>query len=400
MADFDQEAMAFQQAYANIYNELVKPDKVFVGTQYFRRRWVPLLGPALAWIIVALRQHCYWRKSTGEKRDWCLITQEELAAEVGVSPATLKRLLKHPHAGKFIVKIKHRYRYDARLGKRIRQKSMYQIRMDDPLVPEDETRLKTLLAEKLSGLNIDPETGQIDLLQALDRLAQPAPDHQSRNLSDHSAPEPGPPLEASVETLAAQLGLLLTGSNDEAMNALNGATKSQRAAASAPPFHNAVAIPAAALPEFALGMDQVLVPWDSGWLAVPIAEVVKHDLRVSGGALANACGTECFYSVSHALGEGPEDWLPDEKARLERQQRLAQTLGERYLRLGAFSLEEALQRYFTPQLAAQLLAGKSPAERDQIAAWVAYTRRASGLTNAAGFLRSRIEGGEQPPALK
>ena len=36
--------LALEQAYANAYNEIVQPDRVFVASQYFRKKWVPLLG--------------------------------------------------------------------------------------------------------------------------------------------------------------------------------------------------------------------------------------------------------------------------------------------------------------------------------------------------------------------
>lgn len=70
-----------QQAYANLYNEIVQPDRVFVASQYFRQKWLPLLGHALAWLILAWRQRCYWNKRTGEVRNTCVVTQEELAGD-------------------------------------------------------------------------------------------------------------------------------------------------------------------------------------------------------------------------------------------------------------------------------------------------------------------------------
>ena len=36
MPDNDRDTIALQEAYANLYNEIVKPDRVFVATQYFR----------------------------------------------------------------------------------------------------------------------------------------------------------------------------------------------------------------------------------------------------------------------------------------------------------------------------------------------------------------------------
>ena len=52
MPDNDRDTIALQEAYANLYNEIVKPDRVFVATQYFRKKWVPRLGTSLAWVII------------------------------------------------------------------------------------------------------------------------------------------------------------------------------------------------------------------------------------------------------------------------------------------------------------------------------------------------------------
>jgi hypothetical protein len=89
----DEDLLALQEVYANVYSEIVKPDRVFVGTQYFRQRWLPLLGPKLAWLIITLRQHCYWNRQTGELRDYCIIDQEDLAFVAGTTVPTLNRLL-------------------------------------------------------------------------------------------------------------------------------------------------------------------------------------------------------------------------------------------------------------------------------------------------------------------
>ncbi|HEX9925725.1 MAG TPA: hypothetical protein VGD99_23925, partial [Anaerolineae bacterium] len=250
--------LALQEAYANVYNEIVKPDRVFVATQYFRKKWVPLLGTSLAWVIISLRQHCYWNKETGEKRDWCLISQEELASETGISVATLKRLFKHEYADKFILKVTHRYRYDRKMRKQVRKKSMYRIRMDDPLTPEDEVRLKELVTQKLVGLNIDPETGQIDILEVLDRLSVTGLDDLQLKLNDRSdgqdqTSEQGE-ISQSVDDLADQVGRLLTGSGG-----LDGTSDADIEPEI--PFPTAIQIQADELRRFELGPDQVLIEW-------------------------------------------------------------------------------------------------------------------------------------------
>lgn len=393
MADRDQDTIAIQEAYANLYNEIVKPDRVFVATQYFRKKWLPRLGPTLAWVIIALRQHCYWSKETGEKRDWCLISQEELAAEAGISVATLKRLLKQEHADKFIVEISHRYRYDPHKRKQVRKKSRYRLRMDDPLTPEDEALLREKLTQQLAGLKVDPETGQIDMLALLDRLSQGDLADLPLNLSDRSnEPAETRQLDESIGVLAKQISLFLTGSNRS--DSATAAAESDESN----PYPGSILVSAEDIRQFELAEDHVLLTCQDGYLAVPIEEVVKRDLRMSGGRATNYARTECFFSVAHALGEGPaEDWLPEEEARLILLNRLERELSEQYRQLGAFSLAEALRQYFSPDLAAGFVTGQPDEELGRVREWLIYTRRAKGLKNPAGFLRSRLESGELPP---
>jgi hypothetical protein len=387
-----------REAYANAYNELTKPDRVFVASQYFRKRWVPLLGPTLAWIIIALRQHCYTNKVTGERRDWCLLTQEELAAEVGISIATLKRTLAHEYAGKFILQVANRYRYDQELRKQVREESRYRIRMDDPLLPEDELRLREMVAERLEGVTVDPETGQLDMLGLIDRMLNNGPDLQL-NLSCRSndsqvedrngapdrleeAPAEAKPGDDIVETSAESPLAASTGTDQ--------ASDSQEDLA----YAGAQPVSQDELAQFVLGEDQLLVPWEDGFLAVSLVEAAKHDIR--RGWLG--FNEDYQYSVAQALGEGPDDFSPEEQARIDRLWDVKKELGDEYERLGAFSLVDALTQYFTPQFTTKLLDGQSPAERRRIADWVAYTRKARGLRNPAGFLRRSIESKQDPPA--
>ena len=59
--------------------------------QYFRRRWVKLLGPALAWIVMALRSHCFYTHTTQELRDTCTWSKNYLAAIIGQSSDSLRK---------------------------------------------------------------------------------------------------------------------------------------------------------------------------------------------------------------------------------------------------------------------------------------------------------------------
>ncbi len=80
--------------------------------------------------------------------------------------------------------------------------------------------------------------------------------------------------------------------------------------------------------------------------------------------------------------------------------RVERKLGEQYRKLGAFSLEEALRQYFSPDLTSKFLTNKSAKELSRIRKWLIYTRQAKGLKNPAGFLRSRLESDEFAPVLE
>src|SRR5579883_2193533 len=134
--------------YHDLRNQIVRPLNLHVETRYFFRRWKPILGPVLTLLIMELRDRCYYNPRTGERRDYCWPSQEELARAIGVSTRTVIRALQDPRAQKFI-RIQHRYRYDPVLGKKVRTSSAYVVAMDDPLLPEDEPKLTRLVAEQI-----------------------------------------------------------------------------------------------------------------------------------------------------------------------------------------------------------------------------------------------------------
>ena len=73
-----------------------QPDQVYLGSQHFRRVWVPALGATLGWLLVVLRRHTFFNPRTGEQRlDFCM-GKSELAACLGLTGRTLLRHLE-PH---------------------------------------------------------------------------------------------------------------------------------------------------------------------------------------------------------------------------------------------------------------------------------------------------------------
>ena len=50
--------LSLQAEYQSIYDEIVQPDQVIVVPGYFLR-YIPVLGPELAWLYVGFRQAAY-----------------------------------------------------------------------------------------------------------------------------------------------------------------------------------------------------------------------------------------------------------------------------------------------------------------------------------------------------
>ena len=157
---------------AKIYERIVEPDRVFVGTQYFRERWLPLLGRTAWLLILELRQRCYYdrrekdpEKRLAKSRDTCKVTVAELAAAVGVSERTVWRELfplpkdhekcpkdakkraeaeaKAALIGEFILETTTVRRYSTKRGREVNETTLWKVRLDEPLTPEDRKRFST-----------------------------------------------------------------------------------------------------------------------------------------------------------------------------------------------------------------------------------------------------------------
>jgi len=149
-AELEQEELELEGVRVCTYNEIVEPDNVFVGTQYFRRKWLPLLGRTAWLLILELRQRCYYKPNEPSKsRDTCKVTLAELGAAVGVSVSTVRRELlpKDPEraelVGEFVLETATVRRYSARQGKEVNETTLWKVRLDEPLVPEDRNKVST-----------------------------------------------------------------------------------------------------------------------------------------------------------------------------------------------------------------------------------------------------------------
>jgi hypothetical protein len=128
--------------YTTTYTQLVRPERIFAVTDYFRRYWVPLLKPGPAWLVVALRQRCFWNG----QRDWCVVSRQTLAQESGVAVRTADNYLSAPLVDRFVTGRRPRYSR-TRDGAKRRDWTHYDVRLDEPLTPAHQAALAALAAE-------------------------------------------------------------------------------------------------------------------------------------------------------------------------------------------------------------------------------------------------------------
>jgi len=136
--------------YIDARNTITQPDKMVFLSQYFRRRWMPALGPLGTAIVIYLRGACYHNRKSGETRDTIQISQREIAAGCGCSVPTIKRELERNQALRRFVQISPEWERDGASG-RVRQlENHYKVAMDDPLTEADEARLREMVEERIT----------------------------------------------------------------------------------------------------------------------------------------------------------------------------------------------------------------------------------------------------------
>lgn len=158
-----------QGVYNTLYSARTRPDFKFTVTRYFIDEWVPLLGPSLAWLVVGLRQQCYWNR----RRDWCVVDKATLSDETALDERTIERCLKKPYSRWFVVEVSHRYRYLHHLGKKVRDKNRYQLLLDEPLSPRHQLGLVTLLHKKrpdIAGHPLDAALATVQVIREMPDL--------------------------------------------------------------------------------------------------------------------------------------------------------------------------------------------------------------------------------------
>jgi hypothetical protein len=150
--------------------------------------------------------------------------------------------------------------------------------------------------------------------------------------------------------------------------------------------------------ESSLTDDEVLLDIGGGAAQViPLPDLIRNDILATRSSYLPV-NTDAYYSVEHFLGIGGDDWTAEEKRKMEQRAGLRAEYEALHRDIGAFSLEEALGQYFASDLVRRF-ASCEASERKRVFGWLRYIhgKAGEGLTNPAGFLRTRLESAQWPP---
>lgn len=128
--------LMLHRAYGSERARLIQPERGMFMTLYFFQQWLPLIGHSAFTVILAARSMCYWNPKTGELRNSIETEMSELAQRASVSVRTVKDVLNND-----LVR-RHFLRYTVRRIMTVNGVRtagiLLQVRMDDPLTPEDQ----------------------------------------------------------------------------------------------------------------------------------------------------------------------------------------------------------------------------------------------------------------------
>jgi hypothetical protein len=133
-----QRKMVLQQAYGTQRAAVIHPERGLFLTNYFFSSWLPLLGHSAVMVILAARSQCYWNPSTSELRNEVVTDMATLAGLASVSVRTVKDVLSNELVRRYFLRYIVRRQMTTN---GIRTAGiLLQVRMDDPLTPEDQEK--------------------------------------------------------------------------------------------------------------------------------------------------------------------------------------------------------------------------------------------------------------------
>jgi hypothetical protein len=125
-----------QRAYGTERARVIQPERGMFLTKYFFANWLPLLGHSAMTTVLAARSLCYWNPLNGDLRNTVETDMSELARLASVSVRTVKDVLNNELVKRYFLRYKVR-RIMTINGVRTAGIRL-QVRMDDPLTPEDQ----------------------------------------------------------------------------------------------------------------------------------------------------------------------------------------------------------------------------------------------------------------------
>jgi len=169
--------------YWDLRSRVIRPWETVQTTRYFWYKWRPVLGPTYTLLLMDLRILAAEALEHGPTQALS-VTQDELARRAGLSRPTVERHLspsafkdsKRWFLSKF-VKPYHRYEYNEEKRRKVRAPNGYEVALDDPLLPEDEERLRGLYAEQ--EIQELLRQGVVDFTRYAELRGQAASIHQS-----------------------------------------------------------------------------------------------------------------------------------------------------------------------------------------------------------------------------
>ncbi len=129
--------LMLQRAYGTQRARIIQPERGMFVTLYFFKHWLPLIGHSAFAVILAVRSMCYWNPKTGELRNSIDTDMAEIAQRASVSVRTVKDVLNQELVKRYFIRYTVR-RMMTPNGVRTAGIQL-QVRMDDPLTPEDQS---------------------------------------------------------------------------------------------------------------------------------------------------------------------------------------------------------------------------------------------------------------------
>jgi len=128
--------VVLEKAYGSRRAAVIQPERGLFVTLYFLHHWTPLIGHSAVAVILAARSMCYWNPMTGELRNEVETEMGDLALRAATSVRTVKMVLKDELVRRYFLRYRVR-RIITSNGVRTAGIVM-QVRMDDPLTPQDQ----------------------------------------------------------------------------------------------------------------------------------------------------------------------------------------------------------------------------------------------------------------------